>query len=369
MDIVYGVVGVGMGHATRSAVVIEHLLASGHAVRVVSYGGALALLDARFGGHARYASAEIEGFGLSYEGGVLKHRRSAAGLLGDGSRRLAHNLGVAWSMRGDRPDAVISDFESWSWSWGTARGVPVISLDNAQAIARCAHPPGVVDGERTAYRLARAATRLKLPRAYHYLVTGFDRPALRKARTTVVPPVLRAEVRSARREPGAHLTVYQSVWHDAMIDALAALPVPVHAWGAGRTGRLGAVRFFGFDPDAFVDDLRTARALVAGGGFSLMSEAVHLGVPMLAIPLVGQFEQELNARALERAGWGLRAARLDAGAVARLLGEAPAIEARLARRVRPDPDTALRALDHLLARIARGAPAPELLPDGLLDAA
>ena len=36
----------------------------------------------------------------------------------------------------------------------------------------------------------------------------------------------------------------------------------------------------------FVDALRTARAVIATGGFSLMSEAVHLRVPMLAVPLL-----------------------------------------------------------------------------------
>src|SRR6266480_3864517 len=38
MRILYGVVGEGMGHATRSKVVIEHLLERGHKVKVVVSG-------------------------------------------------------------------------------------------------------------------------------------------------------------------------------------------------------------------------------------------------------------------------------------------------------------------------------------------
>jgi uncharacterized protein (TIGR00661 family) len=362
MDIVYGVVGVGMGHATRSAVVIEHLLGAGHAVRLVSYGGALTFLRERFGAREGFQSAEIAGFGLTYQDGVLKHRRSAAVILGNGGTRLAHNLGVAWSMRGRRADAVISDYESWSWTYGATHGIPVISLDNAQALARCAHPPSVTDGDATAFRLARAVTRMKLPKAYHYLVTSIDRPALRKPRTSLVAPILRPEIVQAQREPGEHLLVYQSVWHDGMVDALADLPVPVIAYGAGRRGEHASIRFRDFDGDAFVEDLRTARAVVAGGGFSLMSEAVHLGVPMLAVPLKGQFEQELNARLLERLGIGQRAEQLDRTSVARLLDEAPDLQGRLARRVRPDPNEGLFALDRLLAAIARRRPASDLLP-------
>jgi uncharacterized protein (TIGR00661 family) len=65
-----------------------------------------------------------------------------------------------------------------------------------------------------------------------------------------------------------------------------------------------------FDEMRFIDDLRTARGVIAGGGFTLMSEAVHLRKPMLAIPLAGQFEQTLNALYLQQLGYGAHAARL-----------------------------------------------------------
>ena len=52
-------------------------------------------------------------------------------------------------------------------------------------------------------------------------------------------------------------------------------------------------------------DLASARAVIAGGGFSLLSEAVYLGKPVLSVPLHGQFEQLMNARYLERSGYGL----------------------------------------------------------------
>ena len=49
--------------------------------------------------------------------------------------------------------------------------------------------------------------------------------------------------------------------------------------------------------------------MVTGGGFSLLSEAVYLGKPVLSIPLRGQFEQLMNARYLERDGYGICAER------------------------------------------------------------
>ena len=53
----------------------------------------------------------------------------------------------------------------------------------------------------------------------------------------------------------------------------------------------------------------TARGVVTGGGFSLLSEAVYLGKPVLSVPLRGQFEQLMNARYLEREGFGICAPR------------------------------------------------------------
>ena len=50
MKLLYGVVGEGMGHATRSRVVIEHLLAAGHELLVVVSGRAHAYLLRELGG-------------------------------------------------------------------------------------------------------------------------------------------------------------------------------------------------------------------------------------------------------------------------------------------------------------------------------
>ena len=54
-----------------------------------------------------------------------------------------------------------------------------------------------------------------------------------------------------------------------------------------------------------------------------MSEAVYLRKPMLALPLAGQFEQEMNARYLERLGFGTAASALDETALERFLSGHP----------------------------------------------
>jgi uncharacterized protein (TIGR00661 family) len=71
MRVLYGVVGEGMGHATRSRVVLEHLLAAGHEVRVVVSGRAHGFLLRVFKDRPRIHFDEIHGLKLAFEGSEL----------------------------------------------------------------------------------------------------------------------------------------------------------------------------------------------------------------------------------------------------------------------------------------------------------
>ena len=63
MKILYGVPGEGLGHATRSQVIIHHLIQQGHEVQVVSSSRAYTLLHNSFPGRVH----EIKGFHLAYK--------------------------------------------------------------------------------------------------------------------------------------------------------------------------------------------------------------------------------------------------------------------------------------------------------------
>jgi uncharacterized protein (TIGR00661 family) len=77
----------------------------------------------------------------------------------------------------------------------------------------------------------------------------------------------------------------------------------------------------------FVEDLARCQGVICNAGFSLLSEAIHLGKKVLARPLRGQVEQESNALALEQLGLGRVMHTLDPKAVARWLPE-PAGDSR-----------------------------------------
>jgi uncharacterized protein (TIGR00661 family) len=62
-----------------------------------------------------------------------------------------------------------------------------------------------------------------------------------------------------------------------------------------------------------------------------MSEVVFLRKPMLAVPLAGRFEQEMNARYLERLGYGAASAALDEPSLERFIEQEPEYAAALSR--------------------------------------
>src|SRR5690606_20245678 len=93
----------------------------------------------------------------------------------------------------------------------------------------------------------------------------------------------------------------------------------------------GNLRYRPFSERAFVQDLASARAVIAAAGFTLMGEAVYLHKPMLAIPLENQLEQLFNARYLQREGYGRSAETLEQiRAVEEFLGELGKYEDALA---------------------------------------
>lgn len=357
MRILYGVVGEGMGHATRSRVVLRHLLHQGHEVQVVVSGRAHAMLAEEFP-HVR----RIHGLALVYGENQVQKRKTFLANLNGLNVGLPDNMKTWFKLvREFEPEVVISDFESWSYLYGRNRRIPVISIDNMQVINRCAHGK-LLKGHRKPYRLAKTIVKAKLPGCAHYLVTTFFYPKVRKKRTTLVPPILRDEVLAAKetaRDDG-HVLVYQSgESHGALVDVLRSFSdTKFRVYGLRRdlkeTETDGNITWRPFSQTGFIEDLATSRACIAGGGFSLMGEAVFLGKPMLSVPLVGQFEQTLNALWLERLNYGLYRKEVTQADVAELLARSDEFSAALKGHRQYGNRELFANLDSLLGQIEFG---------------
>jgi uncharacterized protein (TIGR00661 family) len=356
MKILYGVVGEGMGHAMRSRVILEHLLAQGHELEIMASGRAVDFLGKRFSDVNR-----IHGLHMIYEENRVRLGRTLWSNVLSGAGGLPKNIAAYFELIGDfHPDCVISDFESWTYFYGKAHSLPTISIDNMQVINRCSHPPEVLEGHEGDFQLTKAFVKSKLPFCDRYLITTFFFPEVRKDRTKLFPPILRPEILGSRVTTGDHVLVYQTAeGNEALAGVLGRSGVECRVYGMRRgiteEQVEGNVRYQPFSEDGFIADLASCRAVVAGGGFTLMGEAVFMGKPMLAIPVGKQFEQILNARYLERLGYGRMSAKLDDPAELRaFLDDVPACADRLTAHGQDGNKLILDEVDHLLDCVAAG---------------
>ncbi|HEY2292080.1 MAG TPA: MJ1255/VC2487 family glycosyltransferase [Thermoanaerobaculia bacterium] len=353
MKILYGVVGEGMGHAMRSRVVLERLVAQGHEIHVMASSRAADFLAARFSGVRR-----IHGLHIVYEENRMLRGRTLWSNLVAGTAALPDNVAAYFELiREFRPGLVISDFESWTWVFAKLHRLPILSIDNQQIIGRCLQPAEVIQGHEADFQLTRAFIRAKLPRCNHYLVTTFFHPETCRPRTTLIPPILRPEILAARPRRGDHLLVYQTAeGHQGLLTTLAGTGLECRIYGLRRGIQEeqveGSLRFRPFSEAGFIEDLATARAVIAGGGFTTLGEAIYLRKPTLSVPVGGQLEQVLNARWLERLGYGRAADALDPAAIHGFLQAVPGCEERLAGYEQDGNERLYAELDRQLERLA-----------------
>jgi len=101
--------------------------------------------------------------------------------------------------------------------------------------------------------------------------------------------------------------------------------------------------------DGFLEDLASAKAIVANAGFSLVTEALHLGKPYLPVPVKHQFEQIFNAYWIDRMGYGTYWDELNKERIDSFLYNLPQYRERLGSYPRSGNRALLKKVDSLIA--------------------
>ena len=349
MRILYGVTGCGLGHTMRARAISRMLEDRGHFVKIAASGRAVEILAAR--GHD---VMRIDGMDMRFAEGGVRRGISLVDLARQAPRAVRHNAEVAWNeVRDFDPEALITDFDTFTCVVGVLLGRPVISVDHQHVIDRFRHPSSVTESV-SAYRAIRTLITAKTPRCEHYVVSSFFFPDPRWSETTLVGPIIRPEVLAAKPTLGDHVLVYQTAMGDSrLLPALAAVPNQKFVvYGHGQDSRYPNIEVRPFDEGRFVEDLASSRAVIANGGFTTLSEAVCLEKPVLSIPLRRQTEQELNAAWLDHLGYGMRGESLDPSEIRRFLERLDDFRTNHDPRLRSGTADALTTLDRVLAEAA-----------------
>lgn len=302
MNILYGVPGEGMGHATRSKVIIDYLMKK-HNVLVVSSSKAYQFLDKSFPGMVH----EIKGLHFAYKNAEVSKSGTFFLNLKNAPKNAVFNFSKYLDLHKKfKPDLIISDFESFTYFYSVYLKVPIISIDNMQVLNRCELDIKIPKVEKKNFRLSKAIVKAKLPGCDHYFISSFFNAEVKKKRTTLVPPIIREAVLNAKVSNGKHILMYQtsSTLSDVK-EILQQLPgVKFYVYGFGKDETDGNVVFKSFSEDGFVKDLAGARAVISNGGYSLITEAIYLGKPIYSFPVKKQFEQFMNATYIDKLGYG-----------------------------------------------------------------
>ncbi len=126
---------------------------------------------------------------------------------------------------------------------------------------------------------------------------------------TVVPPIIDVDL-THRPNPKPFALVYLP-FHDA-VSAAYTLQTMRHTnfvfYSPSHKviSKQNNITLKPLSTTSFRQDLQACTWLISSCGFGLVSEALHLGIPILSIPLKGQGEQLANAIALEQLGYAER---------------------------------------------------------------
>jgi uncharacterized protein (TIGR00661 family) len=137
----------------------------------------------------------------------------------------------------------------------------------------------------------------------------------------------------------------------ALEKLLASVRCSFVAYGFGREGQDGNIVYKKPSLDGFLADLIAAKAIIANAGFSLVTEALHLGKPYLAIPVEHQFEQIFNAYWVEKAGYGAYWDELNKERVESFLYNLSHFREKLAGYPRQGNDALFTKLDALITEL------------------
>jgi uncharacterized protein (TIGR00661 family) len=341
-NILYGVNGEGAGHSTRAKEVLTHLRKQGHTLHVASFDRGLRNLSDQF------EVTEVFGFRIAYVNNRVRYKRTLAKNLltmrqAAKSVHRLKDLMTTWNI-----DLVITDFEPLSCHVGHRMGLPVISIDNQHCLTNAAvsYPRQY----RSDAAAAKLVTRLMTPHADAYLVISFFTAPVQKRNTFLFPPLLRQEILEATPTQGEHVLVYVTAPAPALAKTLSGVRERFIAYGFGRDGAEGNVVYKKPSLEGFMRDLTSAKAIVANSGFSLVTEALHLGKPYLAVPVNHQFEQIFNAYWLQKMGYGAYWEDLNKERVESFLYNLPLYREKLTEYPRQGNGALLAKLDTLIAQ-------------------
>lgn len=338
--IFYCVCGEGMGHAIRTGVIVDRIKEK-YDVHIFSSDRAYKYLNSKFDN-----VYEIGGFNTVYINNKVNNLKT----LSHAIKRNPTNIKVGYEnlykkARQLRPDVIVTDFELYATMLSKLRNIPLISLDNIHMITQTKidYPKDHI-GEMLK---AKGVIKTYVVKPKIHILTSFFYPKIKARKNAVIyPPIIREEILKLKPEKGNHTVVYQtSRESEKLVRKLKALKDEQFiVYGFNKDEADGNLTYKHFNEDEFYDDLASAKAVICNGGFTFISESIHLKKPIYSIPAAGNFEQTLNGFYVQKLGYGEYHEVMNAKRVANFLKSLPKYQKCLAKVKKTNNDRIVREL-------------------------
>ena len=342
--ILYGLCGEGMGHAIRSKVVLDHLSKKNELV-IVSSNRAYEYLSKHFKN-----VHDIYGYGIVYEKNMVKNFgtlvHNVKGLRKDAIKSIKKIYSL---IKKYKPDVIISDFEPFTNTISTMLNIPLISIDNMHIITNCKIK--IPKKYMTDYITSKMIidSFVNTPRAY--IITTFFFPKIKRKRTYLVKPLLREAILKAKPKKGNYILVYQtSTSNQDLFEFLKKVDEKFIIYGFNEDKKIKNLVYRKFSEKKMIKELAECKAVITNGGFTLISEAIHLGKPVLSIPVKKHFEQTINGIYVKECGYGEFYKHLDEDKLTEFISNLRIYEANLKRYKRENNSRCLSMVDKLIEK-------------------
>ncbi len=299
--ILYGIHGTGHGHAMRGLTIARRL--SGHEFLFVANDDALRVLEPEF------PVRKIPNLGTvfrNYQVDVAASIKKALPILWS---RNVYTKEIIKIIEDFKPDVCMVDLEYFVPRAAEIVGLPCLTLDHQHIITCCKHELPV-DLWFDYFLQGLTPRYLFRPTRQNLIISFYSPQVLPQYRARVAPPILRDMVIAAKPRDDGHVLVYQSnSIHRGLVDFLKmSTDRPCYLYGYDRTdGVDGNVHFMSKSEEGFLRHLEGCAYVILGGGHTLMTESLHLGKPILTLPLKSMVEQRFNALYIEKLGYGMQA--------------------------------------------------------------
>ena len=279
MKIFYAVQATGNGHISRAMELLPHLSKYGEIDIFFSGNNANLKLDAPI----KYRS---KGLSLYYTcTGKLNYVKIARNINPLTLQKEIKELPV------EKYDLVINDYDYITARACAAKKVPAVNFGH-QASFQSDNVPRPEKKSRIGEWMLKSFAPCERYIGLHF--KEYDE--------FILTPVIKKEIIEAEPKNLGHITVYlPSYCEPQLVEIFSHFKrhrFEIFSRESSSINEQGHIKFMPVDKNLFNKSLINCDGIITGGGFETPSEAIHLGKKVMAIPIVGQYEQCCNAAAL-----------------------------------------------------------------------